>query len=212
MTAPTPKAGAGVLWPGIAGALSGGLLIAGQLLFWRTPETDYRGAVVDVVRFYRDDGNQTLAEVTVLFLLAAGLLFLWFLADLARRSNTRSTLVLVGGTVFTIGIMLAGLAGNVFAITANHSDDFVVVPSTALLSMVLIDVAYGAMIAAMLGAAVLLFAVWRAGVLPAWLTWTGFAIAVISLGGPFTAWGTPLLLGVWLVLAGVLLIMDTDRT
>ncbi|MGQ4382043.1 hypothetical protein [Streptomyces sp. SAS_270] len=206
MSAPTPQAGPKVLWPAIAGVLSGGLLITGQLLFWRTPETDKRGALVTLVHYYRDEGNQNLSEATALILLGAGLLFLWFLAELSRRSDTRSKLVLAGGLVFTIGIMLAGVAGNVFAITANHSKDFLVIPGTALLSMVLLDVAYGATIAAMLGASVLLFAVWRNHALPSWLTWTGFVIAILCLGGPFSAWGTPLLVGAWTLLAGAVLI------
>lgn len=212
MSAPAPQTGPRLLWPAIAGVLSGGLLITGQLLSWRTPETDKRGALVKLVRYYRDEGNQNLSEATALILLGSGLLFLWFLAELARRSDTRSKLVLSSGVVFTIGIMLAGVAGNVFAITANHSKDFVVIPGTALLSMVLLDVAYGATIAAMLGASVLLFAVWRAHALPAWLTWTGFVIAIVCLSGPFSAWGTPLLVGAWTVLAGAVLIVTGTGT
>lgn len=37
-----------------------------------------------------------------LVMLAASLLFLWFLAALARRTGSRSSLVLTGGTVFVV--------------------------------------------------------------------------------------------------------------
>lgn len=200
------------LWPGIAGLVAAGLLIAGHILWMRTPDTEGRDAIREVVSFYRKDTNQALAETSALMLLAAGLLFMFFLVAASRLVGNRSHLVLVGGTVFTVFVMVAAVAGNMFAITANHSDVFLVVPQTALIAILLLDVAYGATIASMAGAAVLLFAVWRAAresrAVPTWLGWFGFVVAVLSLGGPFSAWATPLLLALWILAVSVVLIMN----
>ncbi|WP_141743752.1 hypothetical protein [Streptomyces agglomeratus] len=200
------------LWPGIAGLVAGVLLIVGHILWLNTPDTDGRGALGEVVSFYRKDSNQALAETSALLLLAAGLLFMFFLVALSRLAGNRSHLVLVGGTVFTAFLLLAAIAGNVFAITLNTSDVFRVGPQTALIAILLLDVAYAAEIAAMAGAAVLLFAVWRVAresrAVPGWLGWFGFVVAVLSLAGPFSAWATPLLLGLWIVAAGVVLILN----
>ncbi|MCP3816644.1 hypothetical protein NLX86_00365 [Streptomyces sp. A3M-1-3] len=204
---PTPRRG---LWPGIAGLVAGGLLIAGYALAWRMPDIEEKDAVRKVVAFYRKDSNQALSETQVLLLLAAALLFMFFLVALSRRAGNRSHLVLVGGTVFTVFLMVSALAGNTFGITASHSEAFQVGPQTALIAILLMDIAYGATIAAMTGAAVMLFALWRVsrdtGAVPVRLGWFGLVVAVLSLAGPFSAWFTPLLLAVWMIAAGVILI------
>ncbi|MEV8306856.1 hypothetical protein AB0P36_05700 [Streptomyces flavidovirens] len=200
------------LWPGIAGVVAGVLLIAGHILWLRTPDTTGPGAIRNVVTFYAKDSNQALAETSALMLLAAGLLFMFFLVALSRLAGNRSHLVLVGGTVFTVLLMVSAIAGNMFAITASTSDVFRVGPQTAHIAILLLDLAYAAAIASMAGAAVLLFAVWRAAresrAVPMWLAWFGFVVAVLSLGAMFSAWATPVLLGVWVVAAGVVLILN----
>jgi hypothetical protein len=192
--------------------VAGGLLIAGHILWMRTPDTTGRGAIRKVVNFYSKDSNQVLAETSALMLLASGLLFMFFLVALSRLAGNRSHLVLVGGIVFAVLLMVSAIAGNMFAITANSSDVFRVGPQTALIAILLLDLAYGATIGAMVGAAVLLFAVWRVAresrAVPGWLGWFGFVVAVLSLGAPFSAWATPLLLGLWVLAAGVVLIMN----
>lgn len=209
---PTPHPPHRDLWPGIAGLAAGGLLIAAQLLWWRTPDTEGRDAVRDVVTFYAKDSNRDLAEATALMLLTAGLLFMFFLVALSRLAGNRSHLVLVGGIVFATFLMVSALAGNVYAITANHAEVFAVAPATSLIAILLLHVAYGAMIAAMAGAAVLLFAIWRVAgephTVPLWLGWPGFVVAVLSLAGPFSAWLTPLLLGLWVLAASVVLVIN----
>ncbi|MGX1885539.1 hypothetical protein [Streptomyces sp. NPDC055287] len=192
--------------------VAGALLIAGHILWLRTPDTTGSDAIRNVVNFYSKDSNKALAETSVPLLLAAALLFMFFLVALSRLAGNRSHLVLVGGAVFTVFLMVSAIAGNIFAITVDTSDVFPVGPETALIAILLLDLAYGAAIAAMLGAAVLLFAVWRAAresrAVPMWLAWFGFVVAVLSLAAPFSAWATPLLLGVWILVAGVVLIMN----
>ncbi|WP_267244582.1 hypothetical protein [Streptomyces sp. PR69] len=201
------------IWPGIAGVVAGGLLIAVQALWYRTPDIEGRGAIRDVVAFYADDGNRHLAEATALMTLLAGLLFLFFLVALARLAGNRSHQVLLGGVAFTVLLLVAVIAGNVYAITVDHADVFPVAPQTALIAILLLEVQYAGMVAAMVAAAVMLFAVWRvataAHAAPQWLGWSAFAVAVICLVGPFTAWLTPLLLGVWVIAAGVLMILQS---
>ncbi|MFF4233193.1 hypothetical protein [Streptomyces sp. NPDC001820] len=200
------------LWPGIAGLAAAALLITGHVLWMRTPDLEGSGAIRRVVLFYVKDSSQHLAEAATLILLAAGMLFLFFLVAVARLAGNRSHLVLVGGTVFAVFLMVAAITGNIFAVTADHSDVFPVIPVTSLAAILLLYVAYGAIIAAMAGAAVMLFALWRAAQdtpsVPAWLGWAGFVVAVLSLAGPLTAWFTPLLLALWMLGAGVLLILN----
>ncbi|MEV0223151.1 hypothetical protein [Streptomyces sp. NPDC050704] len=205
------------MWTGVAGILAGGLLIFGQILTWRTPDTEDDDAIREVVTFYSKDGNQALAETGALVLLAAGLAFLCFLPVLVRAAGSRSTVALAGGTVFVVLLMVSAIAGNIYGITANHSEVFRVVPETALIAILLLDVAYGGLIGAMVGAAVLLLAVWRATrttgdtqgapVLPSWLTWAALVVGVLCLAGPFSAWLTPMLLAVWLVAAGLVVML-----
>jgi hypothetical protein len=200
------------LWPGIAGLAAAGLLIAGYVLWWDTPDVSGRGALRRVVFFYLKESNRDASEATAFILLAAGLLFLFFLVALSRLAGNRSHLVLVGGTVFVAFLMVAALAGNIFAITVNHTDVFPVLPGTSLIAILLLNVAYGAVIASMAGAAVMLFAVWRAAqdshAIPAWLGWSGLVVAVLSLAGPFSAWLTPVLLAAWVLGASVVLILN----
>nr|WP_225858723.1 hypothetical protein [Streptomyces albicerus] len=214
----TTRAGrSGTLWTGIAGILAGGLLIAGQALTWRTPDTEDDDAIREVVTFYSKDSNQALSETAALLLLAAGLAFLCFLPVLVRAAGSRSTAALAGGTVFVVLLMVSAIAGNIYGITANQADVFRVVPETALIAILLLDVAYGGLIGAMVGAAVLLLAIWRTTrttrgtegvtVLPSWLAWAALVVGVLCLAGPFSAWLTPMLLAVWLVAAGVVVML-----
>jgi hypothetical protein len=208
-TATVPR---GIHWPGVAGIASGVLMLVALLVTYNiSPEYDGKDGLRETVAFYRDGGNLDLTEAMTLVMLAAALLFLWFLAALVRLVGGRSALVLLGGSVFTAMLLIGTIAGAIYGISANHTEAFVVGPETAMVALLLFDVSYGGYIAAMLGAAVLLFAVWRAsvttGALPVWLGWFAFVIAVLSLAGPFSAWLTVLLMGVWTVLVGVVMVV-----
>ncbi|TQK44996.1 hypothetical protein FBY35_6533 [Streptomyces sp. SLBN-118] len=200
------------LWPGIAGLGAGALLIAGYVLWSMTPDVTGTGALRRVVLWYLNEDNQDQSEALALILLAAGLLFLFFLVALSRLAGNRSHLVMVGGTVFTAFLLVGALAGNIFAITVRNTDVFPVLPETSLIAILLLNTAYGAIIASMVGAAVMLFAVWRAAqethAIPAWLGWAGLVVAVLSLAGPWSAWLTPILLAAWVLAASVVLILN----
>ncbi len=202
----------GIFWPGVAGIASGALmLVALVVTYGNSPDYEGRNGLRETVEFYRDAGNRDLTEAMALVMLAAGLLFLFFLAALARVTASRSSLVLVGGILFVALTMIATIAGAIYAITASHTEAFVVTPGTGTVALLLLDVSYAGTVAAMVGAAVLLFAVWRAsrttGAVPQWLAWFGFVIAVLCLAGPFSAWLTVLLMALWTVLAGVVLVL-----
>jgi hypothetical protein len=202
------------LWAGIAGILSGALMIAGHVLTWRTPDTQDDDAIREIVTFYSKDSNQALSVTSALLLLAAGLAFLCFLPVLVRAAGRRSTFALAGGTVFVVLLMISAIAGNAYGITASNVDVFRVVPETALIAILLLEVAYGGLIAAMVGAAVLLLAIWRTTrgtddvkMLPSWLTWAALVVGVLCLAGPFSAWLTSMLLALWLVAAGLVVML-----
>ena len=78
------------LWPGIAGLAAGGLLIAGYVLWSFTPDVTGTGALRTVVLWYLKESNQDQSEAMALILLAAGLLFLFFLVALSRLAGNRS--------------------------------------------------------------------------------------------------------------------------
>ncbi|MEV0174338.1 hypothetical protein AB0I00_24850 [Streptomyces sp. NPDC050803] len=219
MTTPTtaPPAHAGetprrTLWPGVAGIASGVLMLVGLLVTYSdSPDTEGKDALRDTLAFYSDDDNLDVTEGMAVMLLVAILLFLWFLGALARLAGNRSHLVLAGGAVYAALLMVGTLAGAIYAITANNSDVFLVGPETAMVAILLLDMAYAGFVAAMVAAAVLLFTVWRVAVttraVPAWLGWCAFVVGVLCLAGPITAWVTVLLMAVWIVLAGVLLVV-----
>jgi hypothetical protein len=124
--------------------------------------------------------------------------------------------MLVGGTLFAVFVMLAGITGNLFGITSNYADGFPIEPRTAVIAILLLDMSYASTIAAMAGVSVLLFALWRAvqtvHALPAWLGWFAFVLAVLCLAGPFGAWVTPLIFALWIIAACVVLLMPAaDR-
>ncbi|WP_200308101.1 hypothetical protein [Streptomyces adelaidensis] len=205
------------LWPGIAGIASGVLLLVALLVTYSNfPDYEGEDGLRETVTFYRDQGNLDLTEAMTPVMLVAGLLFFWFLAALARLAGKRSFLVLAGGTAFVVLLMIAAITGAIYAISANNTESFLVGPETAMVAMLLLDVSYGGSIAAMAAAAVLLFAVWRTAVtthtLPAWLGWFAFVIAVLSLAGPFSAWLTVPLMGLWTVVAGVVLVTRSSSS
>jgi hypothetical protein len=200
------------LWPGVAGIASGVLMLVALLVTYaNSPDTEGDDGLRDTLAFYGKDSNLDVTEGMALMLLVAALLFLWFLGALARLAGNRSHLVLAGGAVFTALLMIATLAGSIYAISANNTESFRVGPETAMVALLLLDMAYAGFVAAMAAAAVLLFTIWRVslttGAVPRWLGWLSFVIAVLCLAGPITAWATVLLMAAWTVLAGVLLVM-----
>ncbi|MFF4256264.1 hypothetical protein ACFY1L_34180 [Streptomyces sp. NPDC001663] len=197
-------------WPGAAGVGSGVIMLTAVIILDNnTPDDTGKRGLTRTLSFYLKDSNLDLLEATTLLLLASCVLFLFFLGALTRVAGKRSQLVLAGGIAFAVLVMAAGLISGIFAISAKYDDTFLVIPGTALLAMLLIDLAYGALIGAMGAAAVLLFAMWRVSrttdALPQWLGWPALIIALGSLAGPFTAWITPLLMAVWTLAAGLLL-------
>ncbi|GAA3794444.1 hypothetical protein GCM10022403_030380 [Streptomyces coacervatus] len=197
-------------WPAAAGVGSGVMMLTGVIILnSNIPDDSGSRGLAKTLTFYLKSSNLDLLEATTLLLLASSMLFLFFLGALTGIAGKRSQLVLAGGIAFAVLMMAAALISGIFAISAKYDDTFLVVAGTALLAMLLIDLAYGAFIGAMAAAAVLLFAMWRVSrttdALPQWLGWPALVIALGSLAGPFTAWITTLLMGVWILAAGVLL-------
>jgi len=219
MTTPTaaPAHGTGetprrTLWPGVAGIASGVLMLGALVVTYAiSPDTEGDDGLRETLAFYSDGDNLDLTEGMAVMMLLALLLFLWFLGALARLAGNRSHLVLAGGSVFAALLMIATLAGSIYAISANNTDSFPVGPETATVALLLLDMSYAGFVAAMAAAAVLLFTVWRVSVtsraVPSWLGWCAFVIAVLSLAGPISAWLTVPLMALWTVLAGLLLVL-----
>lgn len=209
------------VWTGAAGILSALCWGLGHILWWRQPDASERGAIPKLVKYYADDGNVNLAATMFVAYLVAAFLFGWFLVGLLRtvrtaeraqgRAGSLSVAVLVGGIILLVFSLLGGMGNSLFGISVNFDHAFVVTPGTVLFAMLVADLAYGMVIASMAGAALMLFAVWaiarRTDALPTWLAWIAFVIAILTLGGPFTSWGTPLLVAAWVLVTGVVMIV-----
>ncbi|MCH0539498.1 hypothetical protein I3F58_07950 [Streptomyces sp. MUM 203J] len=205
------------LWPGVAGIASGVLLLVSLLVVLAvSPDVRGREGLRETFLFYLDQGNLDLSVAMATVQLVAAVLFVWFLAALARLAGNRSHLVLGSGVAFTVLLLVAALTGSVFALSVNSTEVVRVTLPTTVIAILLLDMAYAAYIAAMAVAAVLLFTVWRVsvttGAVPVWLGWFGFAVAVASLAGPYTAWLTAPLMAVWILLAGLLLVLRPPAT
>lgn len=205
------------LWPGIAGIASGVLLLVSLLVVLSiSPDVQGRRGLRNALLFYLDQGNLDLTTAMASIQLVGAVLFLWFLAALARLAGNRSHLVLGAGVAFSVLLLVATLTESIFALSVNSTEVVQVTPLTSVIAILLLDMAYAAYIATMGVAAVLLFTVWRVsvttGAVPVWLGWFGFAVALASLAGPYTAWITAPLMAVWILLAGLLLVLRPPAT
>ncbi len=200
-------------WCGIAFAVL--LFIALVLTF--PPDTESKNGAAIVADYYAKKSTQVNHFVASIILPFAGFLFLWFLGRLYARLRTAegedgyAVLAFAGGVVFS-GLLMVSMAVTVFfALTLNFSKAFRLNPNAALLFDTL---DFYVLVLAMAGAAVLLVATGlaarRSRLLPRWLGWVSYVLAVLSLppvSGIFVYF--PLLLFlIWIVIVSVTMIRD----
>ena len=172
----------------------------------------------DVIDYFngRQDG---ILIFNGLLLIFAAFFFLWFLGvlqDVLRGAEGEgygfSSVSLAGGLLF-IALVVAGAAVEiVYPATLARFENFQQDAQLGFLSLALSGWMYRF---AFVGMSVLIAATsavtLRTGILPGWLAWAGFAVALVALLrflGPLSAW-VPLL---WVVAVSVLMLTGGLRT
>jgi hypothetical protein len=142
----------------------------------------------EILSYYGDDGNRNQEIASFFLIVAAMLFFLWFLAELrvrllvAEGQPARLTALAFGSGLLTTALLL--VAGGFFAMTAfaTGDDDFRLDPNTHRL---ISNAGYGFFVSGLMISFVLILVTSvlavRAGVLPVWLGWLGFPVAVFML-------------------------------
>jgi hypothetical protein len=199
-------------WAPISGIAFVAAYIVGMILV-RTPDSDDPAATI--VAYYADSKSHRVSTIVAAYILiAAGMLFLWFLTCLRSRlraaegeAGTLSTLTFGAGVVFvgllSVGALaLAAVPGGIaFGDTGDIFDAGTIQAAQSLGWGVIL-------IGGMLSAAVMIFTAsiltLRTGALPKWSAWVGFLAAIALLFA--VVWIPQLALLIWaLCVSGAML-------
>jgi hypothetical protein len=174
-------------WSPVAGIVFVALWIVTFAVTSGSPESN--DSNTKIVSYYADSGHRTRDIVGVFLVLAASLFFIWFLAVLrSRLAAAEGTAGGLTAAAFGAGLVTVALwfaAVTFFAapsFTRSDTSKFQLDPNTYRW---LNDLGYtlwfgGTTIAAVLVVATALLSR-RTGLLPTWLTWVSFAVAVTML-------------------------------
>ena len=190
-------------WTGIAAALCA---LAAVIIGGETP--DFDASTADIVSHYEDGAATGIAAA---FIALTALFFVFFASALRtrlREAESASTLTLVGGSIFAIGLAL--FAGLEFTLTDLVNSDNQVDPG-ALQAINALD--SDLFFPAVLGLAVFYFstafAMLSTTAFPRWWAWVTLVIAILSVLGPlgFLAF---LLTLPWSIVTAILLMRSPD--
>ena len=177
-------------WP-LTGMAFVGLWIAIFIISDNEPDSGDDDA--KIVAYFAKSGNRDRVFVTFFLVLAAGLLFVWFLAKLrerlARVEGGVGTLTAIAYGAGIAGVALWLVSGALFSSAAFAVDDtkkFTLDPNTY---RILSDTGYGVFISgttvlALTVAATAVLAL-RSGLLPKWIAWLSFPVALTMLVSVF---------------------------
>ena len=199
-------------WPAIAGIAFAPLFLASLgTSASGAPETD--APMAEWVDWATDDGNGTIALLSVYLTVLAALTFVVFVNGLARRiSAARDEHGLAGSYVYGLGLMAAGFLAAAGVAWNNGPipyifDDKLPDPTDIHVFVQLQSLGYGLAFVGMAVAAAALIAVTSASLrdsMPAWFTNLGYVAAVALLGSVMFV---PLLaFPLWTLIAGILLL------
>jgi len=199
----TPRAAA------IAGILFSVLLITSQVLVWISVPTSLEAPAMDVIRESR---KVSLAFNLVPF---AGVAFLWFIAVVRNRLGAQedrffATVFLGSGLLYVAMIFTsAALAGGVIRVLSNTPEILVQTGAYALGRAEIYQAmnVYGIKMAGvfMFSTSTILL---RAGVVPRWIPFLGYALgAVLLLSIGIIAW-IPLVFPVWVFLVSAAILIE----
>ena len=202
-------------WPGIAGLAFCALVVAGFVIQGSPAEATADDAAI--LKYYTDSGNQ-LRQLIGAALIGLGLLcFLGFLVGL-RSASTRAgssaelaAFGFTGGVVFVTLFYVSVAVGT--SLSVAESDVFELDPDTARVVLAIGNfwlVGFAAMAASPLVGATSLVSR-RSTLLPRWLTWAGFVVAVLLLPAPIL-YGLPMVLFLlWTLATSIVLLRSLPR-
>ena len=202
-------------WPGIAGLAFCALVVAGFVIQGSPAEASADDAAI--LKYYTDSGNQ-LRQVLGAALIGLGLLcFLGFLVGLRSASTRAGSNAPLAAFAFTSGVVFVALFYVSVAVgtslSAAESDVFELDPDTARVVLTIGNFwlfGFAAMAASPLVGATSLVSR-RTGLLPPWLTWTGFVVAVLLLPAPIL-YGLPMALFLlWTLATSIALLRSLPR-
>jgi hypothetical protein len=190
------------------------------LSWWLLSDAPGPGAPdAEIVDYYESASSRRFVLVGLYLMPFAGIAFVWFIVALRmweegtshRRSILQSNLQLISGIVYVALFFVAAAASSVVAASVEFSDGDID-PEVARQFPVYgtaVFFVFAFRMAAMFvftTSAILL----RAGILPRWFTWGGYAVATfLLLSASFERWFV-LVFPVWLLVLSVLL-MRTAR-
>jgi hypothetical protein len=204
-------------WAPLAGIIFVALMVSGTYLVADVPDPDARQQ--EFADYLTDSDNHTRNIIGVYMWVVGGLLFLWFLTHLRSvlraaegGTDALSNLVFGAGVVYTAVWMtsaatFASLAYAVEVRDASVSNpDFVrVLPQIAWL-LLLVGAGFAALFLVLIASVV----IFQTRVLPRWLAWLGFVVAIALLFDVLYVNIVPFL--IWVVAAAIVLLMRRDKT
>jgi hypothetical protein len=176
-------------WAPISGIAFVVLYIVAMFVAKSPDSSDPAGTIAS---YYTDSKSHRVSMIAAAYILiAAAMLFLWFLSGLRSRlraaegtDGTLSTFAFGAGLLFVGLVSVGGLA--LASVPASMSFAENRVPVTADTIQIFMSLGYGAiLVGGMLSAAVMIFAVsaltLRTGALPKWSAWVGFLAGIALL-------------------------------
>jgi hypothetical protein len=208
-------------WSGSAGLVFVVLAVLSPFVRGNRPDVEGAHALTKLVKFYAVSGHRDQALAAALLGFLGLFFFLWFLAglwatmrDSAPIPALLSAVILAGGTAFIVFGALSHVFANVIGVTLRNADAYKFDANTAILfdemhfaTRALAMIAVGAMLTA---AGLIIH---QTRVLPVWLAWVGFAIAILALPAiPVLTFIAELLLAVWILAVSALTIRTSPAT
>jgi len=200
-------------WSGIAGIVFVALAVASAGVQNSKPNTLKVGAVQKFVNFYADKSHNTHDLVSTVLGIIGLFFFAWFIGGLwstlrdAEGTTSAPTIVVaIGAAGFFALAAMGHLVGGVVGISLHFDKSYRLDPGLAI---VLTDLATGIIMGAMMamGAAIAATGVLirRTRVLPFWVAWFGFVIALLALPViPPLSFIAAFLFGIWTLVISVL--------
>ena len=203
-------------WGAVSGIIFVVLIVVGFTLLPQGPGSE--GTAQEFTDFFTDNRNPNPTSVGTALVALAGFFFLWFVGALWARLRQAegapgwgSGVAFAGGVAYVVLFFMATSANVAMSNSLSRYDNFQVDPNSGMLlrgmSYWLLGhagVAAGVLISATSAVAI------KTRVLPLWLAWPGFAVAVLSVLAIFLWWFI-WLVWLWVLLTSVLmLIRRTD--
>lgn len=197
--------------PGWLGAASGVAFVAAMVLTF-PPDARGSNAASLFLQYYTDKSTQSRLEVGAIVAAVAGFLFLWFLGHLTtaleesdEAGRSMSSVGFAGGLLFAVLALFSFAAGSAIGASLLEFGGFKLDVNTA---MVFSTLSYASLGVSMFGASALLAVTGtvgrRSSLIPRWLSWTSYGLAVIApVSAAVTAYAGLLLFLVWVAVAGV---------